>query len=86
MILNRPRPLIFIGVGRTCPVRNSFYKSNPIRTPYFGLDAGAPVRPVRHTGLTSVACRTNYKNQDWPDCPKAPVRPVRLAWSARCQI
>jgi hypothetical protein len=83
MILNRPWPFVFIGVGRTCPTRNSSYKSNPITTPWFGSDARAPVRPVRHTGLTGVVWRTNYRNQDWSDRPKTPVRP---AWSARCQI
>jgi hypothetical protein len=86
MILNRPRPLIFIRVGRTCLARNSFYKSNPMRTPWFGSDAGASIRPVRHISLTGVACRTSYRNQDRSDRPKAPVRPVRPTWSARCQI
>jgi hypothetical protein len=33
LYLNRPRPFIFIRVGRTCPARNSFYKSKPIMTP-----------------------------------------------------
>jgi hypothetical protein len=59
--LNRLWPFIFIyRVGRSC---NSFYKSNPIRTPWFISDTGAPVRPVKGTGQTGVACRTSYSGQ-----------------------
>jgi hypothetical protein len=36
-------------VGRSCPARKSFYKSQSIRTSLFGSDTGAPVRPVRST-------------------------------------
>jgi hypothetical protein len=40
--------------GRSCPTRKSFYKSKSIRTPLFGSDTGAPVRPVRSTGQTGA--------------------------------
>jgi hypothetical protein len=44
-------------VGRSCPSRKSFYKPKSMRTPCFGSDTGAPVRPVRctdHTGVLGV--------------------------------
>jgi hypothetical protein len=41
-------------VRRSCPTRKSFYKPKSIRTPRFGSDTGAPVRPVRRTGQTGV--------------------------------
>jgi hypothetical protein len=41
-------------VGRSCPARKSFYKTKSIRTPFFGLDRGASVRPVRSTGQTGA--------------------------------
>jgi hypothetical protein len=41
-------------VGRSCPARKYFDKPKSIRTPRFGSDTGAPVRPVRHTGQTDV--------------------------------
>jgi hypothetical protein len=41
-------------VERSCPARKSFYKPKSIRTPFYGSDRGAPVRPVRCTYQTGV--------------------------------
>jgi hypothetical protein len=41
-------------VGRSCPARKSFYKPKSIRTPCFGSNTGAPVKPARCTGQTGV--------------------------------
>jgi hypothetical protein len=62
--LNRPQPLIFIGVGGLSLQGNPFTSLTLSGLLVVTRTRGALVRPVRHTGVTGVACRTDYSNQD----------------------
>jgi hypothetical protein len=76
MILNRPRPLICIGVGGLALQGN----------PFTSLILSGLLDLSRTRGHRSGRFRTSYRSQDRSDWCWWPVRPVCPAWSARCQF